>query len=825
MENINKNKNENSRRKIIIATIVAVAVIIALIILLLQCCNGTAPAGPAGQTSSETGSGGNAIENTSSDDTSSDDTAPPSDTDVGDINGDPEKPGKTDSSSKASSKADGTSSAAVSRDNSVGSQPTPPLSKIGGMDGYVNTPDYKRDYISYDEYRYYSTLPTNYASLLQSAFEFMREPIMFNKPKNVLDNDFQQLVTQTGQYTFQHAGMTCTNPMEANFVKYQGNPALWGQNVYTPWFVKKGDTWYIYYGGWGTVDCVGNDTTYLATTKDPYLRGPYTQHGVVLKAGGDYVHAQDPAVDIGPNGKWVMTYTQTTIKNGSGLDWIGVATSDDGITWTSYGNNKTGISDTVSSEMGFTNYTRQANDMLGRPSMQYNHSKNRWEMYVDSVQFAGNTSQSGFIYFFTCTDAIPKNWKFEGMICQGGETALAYINDTYYLAYRNDTSWPSRMVVASSTDGMNFSDPSIFLTGERTRDGAIHNITQMAFAVDNNEIVAVMYGRSFEGWSHHVSLAWPMKKIEVWRGGQYVKTEPLATGPHTQVISSGGASAPLTKIRVYDKVGQPASLEAPIKLYSGQSLSLIKNSVVSSKPVLCSPVNNEIKVLWGPTLYWKTATMASKYTLQIATDAAFNNMVLNRLVLIEEYTLQDALELGTKYYWRVIAGNSQGSATSDVYSFTVLKNDEVRGELIQLWPDKVTASDDIDSTSHVNHLSDGPYYTHWSAAFDEDDPPSFTMDYGKQYPIAKVYWQARTDFTGWPTGLKLEYSIDGKTYFQITDADCITTKNFAGFPSDYNPKHILFKQPFNARYLRVTITNTSFSPVAGMAEFRAMILR
>jgi hypothetical protein len=53
---------------------------------------------------------------------------------------------------------------------------------------------------------------------------------------------------------------------------------------------------------------------------------------------------------------------------------------------------------------------------------------------------------------------------------------------------------------------------------------------------------------------------------------------------------------------------------------------------------------------------------------------------------------------------------------------------------------------------------------------------------------------------GWPSQIKLEYSIDGKTFYQLDEEDCLTTNNFSFFEDNYKPKSIVFKKPINARY-------------------------
>jgi hypothetical protein len=89
-------------------------------------------------------------------------------------------------------------------------------------------------------------------------------------------------------------------------------------------------------------------------------------------------------------------------------------------------------------------------------------------------------------------------------------------------------------------------------------------------------------------------------------------------------------------------------------------------------PALQTPVNGAIDQSDLPTLTWQSAQQAATHTLQVATDAGFENLVVNKTGITgTSYTLATALNTGTKYYWRVVAHNVCGSGTpSEVFDFT-----------------------------------------------------------------------------------------------------------------------------------------------------------
>jgi len=92
---------------------------------------------------------------------------------------------------------------------------------------------------------------------------------------------------------------------------------------------------------------------------------------------------------------------------------------------------------------------------------------------------------------------------------------------------------------------------------------------------------------------------------------------------------------------------------------------------IPAAPALLSPVNGATDVSTSPTLSWSASAGASTYGVQVATDAGFSNLVLDRTGVTTTSTSVTGLAANTLYYWRVNATNVAGTSPwSTVWSFT-----------------------------------------------------------------------------------------------------------------------------------------------------------
>ena len=92
------------------------------------------------------------------------------------------------------------------------------------------------------------------------------------------------------------------------------------------------------------------------------------------------------------------------------------------------------------------------------------------------------------------------------------------------------------------------------------------------------------------------------------------------------------------------------------------------------------PDADAIEISLQPQFLWIPSADANTYTLQVATDMDFNNIVAMTTTNITVYTLPDELEDNTLYYWRILATGACGESQSIVRSFTTIIIDDI-GEL------------------------------------------------------------------------------------------------------------------------------------------------
>jgi subtilisin family serine protease len=86
---------------------------------------------------------------------------------------------------------------------------------------------------------------------------------------------------------------------------------------------------------------------------------------------------------------------------------------------------------------------------------------------------------------------------------------------------------------------------------------------------------------------------------------------------------------------------------------------------------LSSPSNGATGVALAPTFSWTAAAQADTYSLQVATDSGFSNVVYSASVEETSHTTATNLQSATLYFWRVRAQNPCGMGNfSAVFSFT-----------------------------------------------------------------------------------------------------------------------------------------------------------
>ncbi|MDG5766311.1 chitobiase/beta-hexosaminidase C-terminal domain-containing protein [Balneolales bacterium ANBcel1] len=131
---------------------------------------------------------------------------------------------------------------------------------------------------------------------------------------------------------------------------------------------------------------------------------------------------------------------------------------------------------------------------------------------------------------------------------------------------------------------------------------------------------------------------------------------------------------------------------------------------------LSSPADDAVYVSVLPEFTWEAAGDADSYTMQLASDAGFDDLVAEAADLeVAEYALIDSLAWETVYFWRVRGVNEGGDGEwSAVWSFTTEEEPPPPA------PDAITLSSPADEAVEVSLL---PEFA-WEAA---DDADSYTM--------------------------------------------------------------------------------------------------
>ena len=97
------------------------------------------------------------------------------------------------------------------------------------------------------------------------------------------------------------------------------------------------------------------------------------------------------------------------------------------------------------------------------------------------------------------------------------------------------------------------------------------------------------------------------------------------------------------------------------------------NDVVAAPtvPVLVSPANNSTGQPIAINLTWNSSANAVSYRVQVATDAAFTNIIVNDSLVGGTTKAISGLTNNTQYWWKVNAKNFYGtSAFSGAFTFT-----------------------------------------------------------------------------------------------------------------------------------------------------------
>ena len=218
-------------------------------------------------------------------------------------------------------------------------------------------------------------------------------------------------------------------------------------------------------------------------------------------------------------------------------------------------------------------------------------------------------------------------------------------------------------------------------------------------------------------------------------------------------------------------------------------------TVVPNAATLTAPADGANNQPVRPTFTW-TGSNTETYTLDIATDAAFTNIVFTQAVTGTTATPNVDLASNTQFFWRVTAANACGSgATSATFSFTTLPlpGDCSTGTtpqiVYQYGFESGLSGWTLGSGSIGNTWADNTASVHGgSHSFHADDPdaisdqrfisPSISLPAG-QDPLTLQFWHKRDieqddSTTCYDAGIVEVSSNGGSTWTQLVAPDLLT---------------------------------------------------
>ena len=235
------------------------------------------------------------------------------------------------------------------------------------------------------------------------------------------------------------------------------------------------------------------------------------------------------------------------------------------------------------------------------------------------------------------------------------------------------------------------------------------------------------------------------------------------------------------------------------------SRNILFNVSISSSMVgaanLLLPANNSIDLGVRPDFSWDAVPDALTYTIEIATDINFNDVVESATVDSTSYTAQSPLTGSTQYFWRVTANNNCGTGPlSATFEFTTgapgscpagtvantVFTDDIEGDVSD-WstpPDPV-GSGNTWAQSGVNFNSGATSFLAVDSPTTSDQylvSPSIVLPSAAESPITLSFWNFQNieANTGagqdacWD-GAILEISTDGGANFvQIQNSNLLT---------------------------------------------------
>jgi hypothetical protein len=195
---------------------------------------------------------------------------------------------------------------------------------------------------------------------------------------------------------------------------------------------------------------------------------------------------------------------------------------------------------------------------------------------------------------------------------------------------------------------------------------------------------------------------------------------------------------------------------------------------------LLDPPNGAVDVSVVPVLEWTAASQAASYEVEIATDAAFNDVVYSATVDETSHLVTDPLEILTLHYWHVRGLNICGEGEySETFTFTT-----------QDVPSVLVVDDDDNGPDVRSYYTDaldamGIWYDLWDTQNTDNEPSAMDLA-----PYQIVIWFTGEEYGGacGPGGAgetALAEWLDGGGCLFISSQDYHYDRGLTGFMSNY----------------------------------------
>ncbi len=172
--------------------------------------------------------------------------------------------------------------------------------------------------------------------------------------------------------------------------------------------------------------------------------------------------------------------------------------------------------------------------------------------------------------------------------------------------------------------------------------------------------------------------------IEVGQLGDFVKTVTLSAEGYpngaTIEFDTNSQSPPFTSQMTIGHLGVAVAGNYNVTI-TGETTSMERSTNVMlniatdvpAEVTLQAPPNGQTDVELQPELSWSESAQAVDYDLEVATDAAFSNVIFSTTVTGTSHVLDTTLGMLSQYFWHVRPNNECGNGLySTAFSFTTV---------------------------------------------------------------------------------------------------------------------------------------------------------